>query len=808
MAKKSVSYAGDKLNRIAFPLGGMGAGTICIEGTGALSHVSLHHNPDIHNEPMIFAGLSVKAPGRERIARVLEGPVPEWKYFGQANAGEGLKFRSYGLPRFCMCSVGAQFPFASIELSDAKLPTKATVLAWSPFTPGNSDDSSLPVAALEYRFKNTSKIPVQAVFSYNSANFMEIEQANGGYAVTSIRNGLVLSQKASKRAPAANGAFAIQCDDPRTKVNCAWFRGGWFDPRTMAWTNVEQGVCVAASPVSQDRPSPGGSIYVPFTLGPGKEKRIIVRMCWYVPKSDQRWPEEKDSLETYVPWYAGKFPNIAAVATYWEKNYSRLREASLQFSDCLFSSTLPTEIVDAVSSNLSILKSPTVLRQKDGRFWAWEGCEDSKGSCAGSCTHVWNYAQALPHLFPDLERTMRETEFFESQNKTGYQAFRAALPIGPRKQDFHAAADGQLGGIIKVYREWRISGDHAWLKKMWPAVRKSLEYCIKTWDPDHEGIFKEPHHNTYDIEFWGPNGMCTSFYLGALCAAAAMGTALDENIALYETLAQKSKRHIETQLFNGEYFFQKVTWKGLRTKDPTKLQTFSWNIEYSSEAIALLKKEGPKYQYGTGCLSDGVIGAWMAEVCGLGILMDRKKVVSHLKAVHKYNFKKDLSAHANPQRPGYALGKEGGLLLCTWPKGGKPSLPFVYSDEVWTGIEYQVASHLIMNGEVKKGLDIVAACRARYNGRVRNPFNEYECGHWYARALASYALLQAYSGIRYDAVDKVLFMKPVIQGDFQCFFSTATGYGLAGVKKGKAFVDVKSGVIKIKEIKCRGVIHR
>jgi len=576
----------------------------------------------------------------------------------------------------------------------------------------------------------------------------------------------------------------------------------------MAWTNVEQGVCVAASPVSQDRPSPGGSIYVPFTLGPGKEKRIIVRMCWYVPKSDQRWPEEKDSLETYVPWYAGKFPNIAAVATYWEKNYSRLREASLQFSDCLFSSTLPTEIVDAVSSNLSILKSPTVLRQKDGRFWAWEGCEDSKGSCAGSCTHVWNYAQALPHLFPDLERTMRETEFFESQNKTGYQAFRAALPIGPRKQDFHAAADGQLGGIIKVYREWRISGDHAWLKKMWPAVRKSLEYCIKTWDPDHEGIFKEPHHNTYDIEFWGPNGMCTSFYLGALCAAAAMGTALDENIALYETLAQKSKRHIETQLFNGEYFFQKVTWKGLRTKDPTKLQTFSWNIEYSSEAIALLKKEGPKYQYGTGCLSDGVIGAWMAEVCGLGILMDRKKVVSHLKAVHKYNFKKDLSAHANPQRPGYALGKEGGLLLCTWPKGGKPSLPFVYSDEVWTGIEYQVASHLIMNGEVKKGLDIVAACRARYNGRVRNPFNEYECGHWYARALASYALLQAYSGIRYDAVDKVLFMKPVIQGDFQCFFSTATGYGLAGVKKGKAFVDVKSGVIKIKEIKCRGVIHR
>ena len=179
-------------------------------------------------------------------------------------------------------------------------------------------------------------------------------------------------------------------------------------------------------------------------------------------------------------------------------------------------------------------------------------------------------------------------------------------------------------------------------------------------------------------------------------------------------------------------------------------------------------------------------------VCGVGHVIDSGKIASHLKSVHKYNLKCDLSTHANPQRPGYAGGKEGGLLLCSWPKGGALSLPFVYSDEVWTGIEYQAASHLIMLGLVNEGLDVVRACRDRYDGRVRNPFNEYECGNWYARAMSSYALLQALSGARYDAVEEVLYLTPAVAGDFRCFISTASGYGTVGIKNGKPFLDVKS----------------
>ena len=476
--------------------------------------------------------------------------------------------------------------------------------------------------------------------------------------------------------------------------------------------------------------------------------------------------DEGDVEATYRPWYSERFKSLNEVIGYWDANQAMLEKNSRLFSDAFYSSSLPAEVLEAVAANLTILKSPTVLRQWDGRFWAWEGCQDSFGSCHGSCTHVWNYAQALPHLFPSLERTLRETEFRVSQNTEGHQNFRVNLPISAPPHNFHAAADGQLGGIMKVYREWRISGDTQWMKDLFPAVKKSLDYCIRTWDPLHKGYLEEPHHNTYDIEFWGPDGMCTSFYLGALTAFIEMGKELKQPVKEYTALLSKGKKYMETALFDGEYFIQKIQWEGLQAPNPVDVMSFGGS--YSEEALKLLKEEGPKYQYGTGCLSDGILGMWMASVCGLDEVLDNEKVRSHLVAVHKYNLKHDLIDHFNPQRPVYACGKDGGLLLCTWPKGGMLSLPFVYSNEVWTGIEYQVASHLMMKGEVEKGLDIVRECRERYDGRVRNPFNEIECGHWYARAMASYGMLQGLTGVRYDAVDKTMYINSKI-GDFKSF---------------------------------------
>jgi uncharacterized protein (DUF608 family) len=545
-----------------------------------------------------------------------------------------------------------------------------------------------------------------------------------------------------------------------------------------------------------------------MTLAPGTSKTIVLRLAWYVGQTNLRLGKDpktpaggSNQPGTYRPWYAGRFRDIGDLSAYWREHYDGLRRKTERFSNCFYDTTLPPEVVDAVAANLTILKSPTVLRQSDGRLWGWEGCSDGAGCCAGSCTHVWNYAQAIPHLFPALERTLRETEFGPSQDERGHQQFRSALPIRTVAHDFHAAADGQLGGIMKVHRDWRISGDTDWLRRLWPRVKASLAFCIQEWDPGHKGWLEEPHHNTYDIEFWGPDGMCTSFYLGALKAAVQMGQALGEDVKEYAALFDRGVRRMEQELFDGEYFMQQIQWKNLRAQNP--LEVKSMVGAYSPEARALLEKEGPKYQYGTGCLSDGVLGSWLALVCGVGQVLDSQKVKSHLKAVHKHNLKRDLTAHPNPQRPSYACGQEGGLLLCTWPKGGELSLPFVYSNEVWTGIEYQVAAHLMAMGQVEAGLDIVRTCRQRYDGRVRNPFNEYECGHWYARAMSSYALLEGLSGARYDAVEKVLYLRPNIPGDFRCFLSTASGYGTVGVKNGKPFVEVKSGTIDVKAIKAK-----
>jgi len=355
---------------------------------------------------------------------------------------------------------------------------------------------------------------------------------------------------------------------------------------------------------------------------------------------------------------------------------------------------------------------------------------------------------------------------------------------------------------MRAYRDWRISGDDHWLKELYPKLKISMDYCIKTWDPEHTGTLTEPHHNTYDIEFWGADGFSMGYYLGALEAFIQMSQYLKtgEDITQYQTLFNNGKKAMEDQLYNGEYFIQNIQWKGLHNDPLVYHNTAEGPARpLSPEAKTLLGKEGPKYQYGKGCLSDGVIGAWMAKVCGLPDFIDDQKIKSHLNSVYKYNFKTDLTDFSNPQRSTFALGNEGGLLLCTWPKGNQLSLPFPYSNEVWTGIEYEVASHLIFEGKVKEGLNIVKTIRKRYNGSVRNPFDEYECGHWYARALSSYALLEALTGVRYDAVTKTLFIDSKV-GDFTSFLSTNTGFGNVTYKNGKATLKVAYGKIDVQKI--------
>ncbi len=963
-------FTGKNLDRIAFPIGGLGTGMYCLEGTGAISHLSVRHQMEFFNEPETFAAISVKGKTPEgNLARVVEGPIPDWKYFGRPQTGNGAPGSTYGLPRFRQCEFSFRFPFCTVKLADEALPLRATITGFSPFTPGDPDSSSIPAGSLEYTFENVSKAPIEAVFSLNTRNFL------GKGSIRAIDQGFVLTGPEG-----ASFAFVVD-GQQEVSIDHCWFRGGWWDALTVTWDNVQQARLISNPPVGGGEP--GASLFVPLKLAAGESTTIRLLTCWYVPTSGLRFgnraaggpafrqspsrgtargshvnqqavsgflgkglvntfdpagdgavgtlvsPEItidkkylhlligggaqagrtcvelvvdgqtvssgvgkdteqlqwttwdlspwrgktarvritdkatgpwghilvdqvmlsdepldqllKDSQiaqgdpravvladfegddyggwtpadqeaepaaccpggqcaavpETYTPWYTVPFEGIEDIVGTFKRRYSELRGRSELFRDTLYDTSLPPEVVEAVAANLSILKSPTVLRQQDGRLWCWEGCSDAGGCCAGSCTHVWNYAQAICHLFPSLERGLRQNEFFEGQSSEGRQAFRGNLPISPGGGAFDAA-DGQLGGIMKAHREWRVSGDRQWLERFWPQIRKSMDYMIAKWDPRHTGLLEESHHNTYDINYFGPDGHCGTFYLGALAAMVRMGHALGDDVSQYEELLQKGSARLQKELYNGEYFIQLVQKEGLDENfQPIASEEQSEAYRGTAEKM---NEQGPKYQYSSGCLSDGVLGLWMARVCGIDEdLVDADRVASHLAAVHKYNLKHDLSQHANPQRPSFAMGDEGGLLLCTWPRGEKPLLPFVYSDEVWTGIEYQAAAHLMMVGKLEEGLDIVRTCRQRYDGVRRNPFNEYECGHWYARAMSSFSLIQGYTGVRYDAVDKTLHVV-ARDGEFRAPLFTASGYGTVERKDGQLTLKVRVGEIPLERI--------
>jgi uncharacterized protein (DUF608 family) len=831
------TFSGDKATQVAMPIGGIGAGSICMNGYGGLQDFSIRTRPENTAMPAGFSANSPEAAfailhikGDAGTTKLVEGPFPAFKIFDQGLQGQGLRRGGFeGFPRFQKCTFKGEYPFGEATLTDVSVPLEVKVTGWNPFIPLDDKNSGIPCVILEYALHNTSSQSVSYEFSYHLSHLAPGCKPDQSASVNSVipGKGVFLSNREEPNAEAF-GSAALIALGATPHIKAMWLRSpGWeFDSLSALWREVSTGKFTTndGSNSVDNAGRNGASILLEGKLAPGESRTHPILITWHFPNCYLREGAKPNTENVkgdpgcrtvdggapppWRPYYAAQWKDARDVALYVEQNYSSLRSRTVQFKEALFSSTLPPYVLDAVSSNLGILKSPTVLRQENGNMWGWEGCFPDNGCCHGSCTHVWNYAQAFPHLFPQLERTLRDLELVRSMDDRGHVTFRGAIPDGPVDHNFHAASDGQLGGIMKLCRDWQISGDTEWLRRMYPLAKRSIDYGIRTWDPDHKGALIEPHHNTYDIEFWGAEPMCTSIYIGALSAMAQMARAVGEqnDAKLYGDLAHTSARYMDEHLFDGEYYEQKVQYEELR--DTTFAQSVAHVDEKSSEMQQLLKREGPKYQYGSGCLSDGVIGAWMARTYGIETPLAREHMRSALQAIFRHNFKTDLSQHANAQRPGYAMGREPGLLLCSWPRGNKPTLPFVYSDEVWTGIEYQVASHLIDEGFVDEGLTIVKALRSRYDGRTRNPWNEYECGNWYARAMSSYALLGALSGFRYNAVERTLWFNPRLRSNpFQCFFSTASGFGTIALHDRTVSIRMIEGELPIESLIFEDLSH-
>ncbi|MDD2797629.1 MAG: GH116 family glycosyl hydrolase [Bacteroidales bacterium] len=821
----SFTKTGKNLIQISMPMGGIGSGSIGLSGIGSLIDFSIYGQPNFTapdiwgSEQAGFAVLRVVDKNKKNTIRVVEGIVPREHIYMQGIKGQGfISSGVEGFPRFENCSFTGKYPMGTIKLSDDKLPIDVSLTGYNPFIPLDDKNSSIPCAILEYTLKNHSTETVDFEFSYNMTNLCGKNYYDNGGTTTRnsvTESGFLFSNTLDSLADDF-GTVAVSVVDEKPLVKGMWLRSGWSsDCLSGLWRELSTGTFTTNSGSNgiDTWGKNGGSLLLKGKLKSGESKTYPIVIAWHFPNRNQSISYKKpcDTCNVFMkklrwqPYYASQWKNANEVSQYIQTNYKSLKSRTEAFQKALYNSTIPNYVLDAVGSNLAIIKSPTLNRQQNGNLWGWEGITPKLGVGPGTNIHVYGYAQSLAHLFPSLERTLREQELLRSIDENGHVDFRAALPDGPSEWAGLPAADGQLGGIMKVYRDFRISGDLNWLKKMYEPAKKSINYCIETWDPKHKGIVEEPHHNTYDIEFWGPDGMNTSIYLGALSSMIELAIAnlTPQDTLLYSELLSKGKRYMESELYNGKYFNQKVVFKGLR--DTSFVASINNPANAKGEINQLLKKEGPRYQYANGCLSDGIIGLWMSSLYQIPLSMNQTKVNSHLKSVFEYNFKADLQAseHACAQRPGYALGHEPGLLLCTWPQGGMPTLPFVYSDEVWTGIEYQVASHLVMQGMVDEGLTIVRGTRYRYDGYARNPYAEYEFGSFYARAMSSYSLIESLSGIDYSAITKVLTIVPKVKTEkiFTSFFSTATGYGTININQSKLTITMIEGELPVSKIK-------
>ncbi len=328
--------------------------------------------------------------------------------------------------------------------------------------------------------------------------------------------------------------------------------------------------------------------------------------------------------------------------------------------------------------------------------------------------------------------------------------FRARKVLGESRWDMIPACDGQLGSILRIYREWKYTGDDEFLKGIWDSMIKALEYSVKAWDTDGDGVLDGKMHVTYDIEFYGPNTMTNTIYLGAIKGVAEMAEYLGKtDIAeKYQELYDKAAARVDDMLYNGEYYIQDL------------------------EDV-----DAYRYQYGKGCLTDQLLGQFMSQTAGLGYVLPKEHVKSALKAIYKYNFKDCMEEVPNVQRT-YALNDEAGLVLCSWPNGGRPRFPFAYCDEVWTGVEYQVAVCMIEEGLIEEAFTIIKAIRDRYDGYKRCPWSETEAGHHYIRPMSSFSLIPALAGYKTDMVKKTMSFHPVInQKDYTTFWINGNAWG-------------------------------
>ena len=752
-------FDGEHLLHVALPMGGIGCGSVSLSGRGELVDWEIMNRAnktmsesDRGPVARTFFAIRVKGASHESTT-VLAGPIHPTEIYSAI----GQCTPQAGLPRFRSASFDGAFPFGVVHLSDKDLPVKVGIKGFSPFVPGDSAASSLPVASLEYVVENISG----EILEVSVAAFVRNIVGNDGNPVgfnsyrrsrtdgernnrtafresMGLRGVMCLSDGVATNSPAW-GTFALFTPDRDGSLTFreSFAPDRWNGTSLDFWDDFSDDG--ELSPRTQGGGEPHGGLCLKKSVPAGSKTPFRFAVTWNFPNRTA-WD---DSNVIVGNWYSQFYSDAWDAAEKIMPRMGELEGKSLAFTRRILSVDAPAEIKEAALSNLAVLKSQTVFRVPTGHLMGWEGLFDHGGACKGSCTHVWNYENAVACLFPDLARYMRDVEFSYAMNQeNGAMDFRAELPLGSRRNG-RVAADGQMGCIMKVYRDWRICGDDKWLAAIWPKVKKALEFAWIPaekwrwdagwrkggWDVGKSGLMDGEQHNTMDVNYYGPNSQMGFWYLGALRAAEEMAKAMKEEDFAKECRAiyEKGTRRIDAELFNGDYYEQHIT-------------------EGHGEL---------PYQLGKCCLVDQLVGQQMAHLWDLGDLAKKENLKKTCESIMRWNFLPDFTRHFNNMRT-YCVGTEAGLLMGSWPRG-RLETPFPYFGEVMTGFEYVAAAEMVFQGMDADAVRVVKAVRDRHDGLKRNPFSEPEWGHNYARSMASWNCLLAWLKMHGDDVSALIW---------------------------------------------------
>ncbi len=825
-------YNQDCLGKIAMPIGGIGTGTVSLGGRGDLRDWEIMNRPAKGFVPRTqmstwpFFAIYTKQSNGIKMSKLLEGPLESYEYEGS----NGSSASNHGLPRFRNVSFEAAYPLAQINLSDKNMPVKVRLKAFNPLIPNDVDSSGLPAAILTYQVTNTASEKIDFSICGSVPNFIGCDGSHlknefDRSLVAGCRKnvntlmdspncrGIFMSSEGVDKAAPQWGSIAIATTSKgKISRRLAWqaLAAGWTDDILDFWDDFS-GDGILEQRTDDNADAPVASVCVSQKLAAGETKEVTFLLTWHFPNR-YTWTADGQNLGTECEcrnWnkrefignqYAVRFADAWDAATQTANLLPKLEDKTVEFVRSVCQSDMPVEVLEAALFNLSTLRSQTCFITAQGRFFGWEGCCDHNGCCWGSCTHVWNYEQSLAFLFGGLSKDMRDLEFNCATDDNGLMSFRIGLPLEKSRLFGKAAADGQMGCIMKLYRDWQLSGDDAMLNKLWPKARKAMEFAWIDggWDGDCDGVMEGCQHNTMDVEYYGPNPQMQLWYLGALKAITKMAAYIGEKDfgEKCEALFQMGSKWTDENLFNGSYYEHKI----MPPKDAKNVSP------YLSAGMGSKNLENPDYQLGAGCLVDQLVGQFMSHICGLGYLTKPANIRKTLKSIMKYNYHDNFYDSFNHFRS-YVVGDESALFMASYPKGNRPKVPFPYFNEVMTGFEYTAAIGMLYEGQTKDGVKCIKNIRERYDGKKRSPFNEAECGHHYARAMAVWGAIPALSGFNYSGVDSAMrFNCP--QQKSKWFWSNGCAYGTVEIKpaakKAAVVLNVKGGILRLKQFTLNG----